>query len=305
MLFLKWIVKTIVEIYEYEVLERKTMKTAIITDSGANILPETLVKYPNLFVVPLMILVDDKSYRDQIEISADEVYQLLDDHHVSTSLPSIDDLNNLLDQLKKDGFTDAIVLNMSSGLSGTYNSFRLAFEHVEGINITHMDTRTLGGGLAILVEQACEMVNKDISIPQIIKTLNQLRYEDSIALYTNSTLKYLRKAGRIGRVEGTIGNILRIKPVIALNDDGVYITVSKGFGIQRSFLAMKQILIEKFKNAAIDLIVHFGDDIEKARQLGESLRRELNIRNISLSKLTPVLGIHTGPTMFAYVARKI
>ncbi|MFH0767788.1 MAG: DegV family protein [Bacillota bacterium] len=281
------------------------MKIAIITDSAANLLPETLKKYPNLFVVPLMIVVDGKSYRDGIEITADEVYQMLDDHNVSTSLPSIDDLNKLLDGLKKKGYTDALVINISSGLSGTFNAFRLAFEHVEGINITHYDSKTLGGGLSILVEQAAEMIKEDATIESILKKLDQLRYQDSIALYTINTLKYLRKGGRIGKVEGTIGNILRIKPVITVNDEGVYVTVSKGFGIQRSFIAMKDILIEKFQKALIDLIVHFGDDIEKAKQLGESLRKELNIRNISLSKLTPVLGIHTGPMMFAYVARRI
>ncbi len=281
------------------------MKIAIVTDSGANLSPETLKKYHNLFVVPLMILVDGKSYRDGIEITADEVYRQLDDHDVSTSLPSMDDLTMLFEDLKKKEYTDALVINLSSGLSGTFNAFRLAFEHIEGINITHYDSKTLGGGLSILVDEACALVKKETTIPQIIKKLNKLRYEDSIALYTINTLKYLRKGGRIGKVEGTIGNILRIKPVITVNDEGVYVTVSKGFGIQRSFLAMKTILIEKFQKAKIDLIVHFGDDIEKAKQLGESLRRELNIRNISLSKLTPVLGIHTGPMMFAYVARKV
>ncbi len=281
------------------------MKIAIVTDSAANLSPQTLKKYDNLFVVPLMIVVDGKSYRDGIEITSDEVYQQLDDHDVSTSLPSMDDLNALFEDLKKKEYTDALVINLSSGLSGTFNAFRLAFEPMKGINITHYDSKTLGGGLSILVDEACELVKKETAIPQIIKKLNKLRYEDSLALYTINTLKYLRKGGRIGKVEGTIGNILRIKPVITVNDDGVYVTLSKGFGIQRSFLAMKQILIEKFQKAKIDLIVHFGDDIEKAKQLGESLRKELNIRNISLSKLTPVLGIHTGPMMFAYVARKV
>ncbi|MBN2299622.1 MAG: DegV family protein [Acholeplasmataceae bacterium] len=281
------------------------MKTAIITDSAANLSKETLKKYPDLYVIPLMIVIDGKSFRDGIEITSDDIYHKLDHHDVSTSLPSMDDLNQLLEDLKKKGYTDALVINLSSGLSGTYNAFRLALEHVEGLNITHYDSKTLGGGLSLLVEQACDMVKAEVTIPQIIKTLNKLRFEDSIALYTINTLKYLRKGGRIGKVEGTIGNILRIKPVITVNDEGVYVTVSKGFGIQRSFIAMKDLLIEKFQKAKIDLIVHFGDDIEKAKQLGESLKRELNIRNISLSKLTPVLGIHTGPMMFAYVARKV
>lgn len=281
------------------------MKIAVITDSAANLLPETLKKYSNLYVVPLMIVVDEKSYRDQIEITADEIYGMLDDHNVSTSLPSMDDLHNLLDKLKKEGYTDALVINLSSGLSGTFNAFRLALENVEGINITHLDSKTLGGGLSILVEEACEMVKANKPISEILEKLHKIRYEDSVALYTINTLKYLRKGGRIGKVEGTIGNILHIKPVITVNDEGVYVTVSKGFGIQRSFLAMKDLLVEKFKSAKIDLIVHFGDDIEKARQLGDSLKKVLNIRNITLSKLTPVLGIHTGPTMFAYVARTI
>ncbi len=292
--------------HEYkEYGESIKMKTAIITDSASNLLPETLKKYNNLFVVPLMIVIDGKSFRDGIEITSDEIYGMLDNHDVSTSLPSMDDLAQLLEDLKKKGYTDALVINLSSGLSGTFNAFRLALEHVEGLNITHYDSKTLGGGLSILVDHACEMIKAGKPIPQVIKELNKVRYEDSIALYTINTLKYLRKGGRIGKVEGTIGNILRIKPVITVNDEGVYVTVSKGFGIQRSFLAMKDILVEKFQKAKIDLIVHFGDDIEKAKQLGESLRKDLNIRNISLSKLTPVLGIHTGPMMFAYVAKKV
>jgi DegV family protein with EDD domain len=281
------------------------MKLAVITDSAANLLPSFLKQHKNLFVVPLMIVVDGKNYRDQVEITANEVYKQLDDHNVTTSLPSMDDLNNLLEDLKKKEYTDALVINLSSGLSGTYNAFRLAFESVKGIKITHYDSKTLGGGLGYIVEYALELVAKKTPVEKIVPLLEELRFKDSLAIYTINTLKYLKKGGRIGKVEGTIGNILHIKPVITVDDQGVYITLSKAFGLTRSLLTMKDLFVEKFGKDLIDLTIHYGDDEPKAAELGQKLQKELNVRTLTLSPLTPVLGIHTGPMMFSYVGRRI
>lgn len=281
------------------------MKLAVITDSASNLLPETLKKYKDLYVVPLMIVIDGKNYRDQIEISAQEVYEKIDTHQITTSLPNLDDLTALLNSLKQKGYTDALVINLSSGLSGTFNAFRLAFESVSGINITHMDSKTLGGGLGYLVEYAMELAAKKLPVPEIVERLKKLRFQDSLAIYTINTLKYLKRGGRIGKVEGTIGELLHVKPVITVNDEGVYVTLSKAIGLQRSLIAMKDLLVAKFGTDLIDLTVHYGDDQAKALELGEKLKNQLNVRNLQLSPLTPVLGIHTGPMMFAYVARRI
>jgi len=281
------------------------MKTAVITDSAANLLPDLLKKFKNLFVIPLMILVDGKSYRDQVEITAEKVYEQLDDHTITTSLPSIDDLNLLLDKLKKENYTDVLVINISSGLSGTFNAFRLAFQNVEGLTITHYDSKTLGGGLGYIVEYAMELVNLKKPMIEIVPLLDQLRFEDSLAIYTINTLKYLKRGGRIGKVEGTVGDLLHIKPVITVNDEGVYVTLSKGFGLQRSLITMKDLMVKKFGTDLIDLTVHYGNDLEKATELSERLKKDLNVRTLVISPLTPVLGIHTGPMMFAFVARRL
>jgi len=281
------------------------MKIAVLTDSGANLLPEMVKKHKNLFVIPLMIVVDGKNFRDQVEITAQEVYQQLDTHTITTSLPSMDDLSQIIEDLKKQEYTDVLAINLSSGLSGTFNAFRLAFQTVEGINITHYDSKTLGGGLGVIIEYALELVKEKKTIKEILPALNKLRSEDSLAIYTINTLKYLRRGGRIGKVEGTIGDILHVKPVITVNDEGVYVTLSKAFGLNRSLISMKKMMVEKFGSDLIDLIVHFGDDEIMAADLGEKLKKELNVRTLTLSPLTPVLGIHTGPMMFAYVARRI
>lgn len=281
------------------------MKIAVITDSAANLSEAYVKSHKNLFVVPLMIVVDGKEFRDQVEITASEVYAKLDDHEVKTSLPSLADLNETIDTIKKEGYTHLIVINISSGLSGTYNSFRLALEEVKGLEILHFDTKTLGGGEGFIVEYAMELIAKKIDFDKILPLLEELRFKDSMAFYTINTLKYLREGGRIGKVEGTIGDLLHIKPVITVNDEGVYVTLSKAFGLKRSLLKMKSILTEEYGDDTIDLIIHYGNNEEKAIELSEKIKPVLNIRNLSLVRLTPVLGVHTGPEIIAYVVRRI
>ncbi|QWB99414.1 DegV family protein [Mycoplasmatota bacterium] len=281
------------------------MKIAVITDSAANLSESYIKEHKNLFVVPLMIVVDGEEFRDQLEISASDVYKKLDHHQVKTSLPSLEDFHQVLDTVRKEGYTHILVINISSGLSGTYNSFRLALDEVNDLEVLHYDTKTLGGGEGFIVEYALELIEKGTDFSEMIPLLEALRYQDSMAFYTINTLKYLRAGGRIGKVEGTIGDLLHIKPVITVNDDGVYVTLSKAFGLKRSLLRMKNILLDEYKDDLIDLIIHYGNNKDVAIELGEKLKLVLNIRKLNIVRLTPVLGVHTGPEIIAYIARRI
>jgi len=281
------------------------MKIAVITDSAANLLPEFVNKHKNLFVMPLMINIDGVGFKDQVDISASQVYEKLDSCTVTSSLPSIGDLMDLIEHLKTEKYTDILAINLSSGLSGTYNAFRLAFQDVKDVKILHYDSKTLGAGLGYIIEYALELIDAKTPLSSIVPLLNKLRFEDSLAFYTINTLKYLKRGGRIGKVEGTIGDVLHIKPVITVNQEGVYVTLSKAFGLNRSLLSMRHLMIEKFGKELIDFTVHYGADPEKAKELGERMQQELNIRHLTISPLTPVLGIHTGPEMFAYIARRV
>ena len=279
------------------------MKTAIITDSACNLTREFFQANNDVYQIPLMIMIDEKPFRDQLEIEAQAIYEQIDHAKITSSLPQMDDLEALLSELKQKGYTHLLVINVSSGLSGTFNAFRLFLEEHKEFEITHYDSKTLAGHQGFLVQAANEWVQENVPMPEIVKKLDELRYKDSMAFYTINTLKYLKKGGRIGFVEGTIADILHIKPVITVNFDGVYETLNKGFGLNRALIAMKQHLIEKFGSNPIDLIIHYGTDHEKAVALGERLKQELTIKSLSITPLTPVLGIHTGPDMFAYIAR--
>lgn len=281
------------------------MKIAVMTDSGANLSSDFVKDNANLFVLPLMINIDGVSYKDQVDISSEEIYEKLDTHDISSSLPLPQDFETLIEQIKEEGYTQLLVINISSGLSGTFNSLRLAIEEYSDIKIAQFDSKTLAGAQGLLVEYALELIKEKATMKKIMTLLEEARLEDIFAGYTLNTLKYLRRGGRIGRVEGTIADIIRIKPIIGLNEEGVYVTLAKVFGFKRALISMRKLLVEKFGQDLIDLVIHFGEDLQKAKELATLLAKELNIRKLRVTQLTPVLGIHTGSDMFAYVARRV
>ena len=107
------------------------MKTAIITDSSCNLTQEYIKSIPNLFIVPLGITVDDKHFRDQVDITSAEVYAKIDNHDIKSSLPSIGDVTTQIEEVIELGYDRIFILSISSGLSGTFNAVRLAVEDVD------------------------------------------------------------------------------------------------------------------------------------------------------------------------------
>lgn len=281
------------------------MKIAVITDSGCNLKKTYIDSTPNLRMIPLLLNINNTFYRDQVEIDSETVYKRMHETDILTSLPNLSDFIHAAEELKEQEYTDIIVVAISSGLSGTLNGFQNAASEIKGINLHFYDSKTLAMAEGYLVEEAIKLINQDLSIKKILEKLDELRYKNSIAMFTVETLKWLRKGGRIGKVEGTIGEILHVKPVISVNDEGVYYTLSKGFGMKRTFITMKKALKEFFNQDEIELTIHYGDNIETAKEMEEKLVTELNVKKITLTPLTPVLGIHTGPQMIAIIGKRL
>ncbi len=281
------------------------MKIAVITDSSSNLSFEYVNKIKNLDMMPLMISFKDKFYRDQIEIDYETVYKNLDKEKITTSLPDLSDFTKSIRNFIANGYTDILVITISSKLSGTFNAFKVAAKEYDEVNIHMYDSKTLAMTLGYLVEEAIQSINSNYSITEIINRLDDLRFNNSIALYTVETLKYLRKGGRIGKVEGTIGDILAIKPIISVSDEGVYYTVGKAFGVNRALITMRNVVKKKYGKSLIDITIHYGTSIDKAEKVATKMSAELHVRNINIVQLTPVLGVHTGSEIIAFIVRKV
>lgn len=281
------------------------MKIAILTDSAANLSKEFLKENKNVFVVPLLINIDGKIYRDQVDISSDQVYEKLKETKIITSLPERKDILDTLKKIKEEGYTHIIAINMSSGLSGTYNLFRIILEEQKDFQYLHMDSKTLAGAQAILVMYATELVKENICFNRIYEMTEMVKKYTSFGVYTIDTLKYLKSGGRINKIEAAVGDLLKIKPIIFVNDEGKYETYSKTIGFKRALVKMRKIIIEKFSNSPLEIMINYGTNKKTAINLLEKLKSVLNVIKGYVVQLTPVLGVHTGPDMISIIARRI
>ncbi len=275
-------------------------KIAIVTDSTCD-LPDNLLKEYHIHVVPMRIVYETREYRDRMEITAEKVYELLEQEVPKTSLPLPQDVMEILDGLIAEGYTDIVYLSISAGLSGSYNLIRLLIEQYTGFDIRVVDTCTLSMGLGFLVLEAAREAMRTGDPDAVVKKISDIRSRME-TFFVIRTLEYLRKGGRIGKVEGTIGTLLDIKPIIGVGLDGIYHTMAKARGFHNSVSRMLEMLRREYGGKRINVAVVHGSSPAEANALLLEVRKFATVCESFVTQVCPALGIHTGPGLLGIVA---
>lgn len=267
----------------------------IVTDCAADMLPEELEQL-DIAQAPLFIQFPEGEV-NAIEISADDFYNRLEAMRPaipSTAQPSsgiFADLYRKIAEVEKN----ILSVHISSGLSGTINSARDGGDLVKDeANVTFWDTLTLSGGERFQVMAAALGVKANWALQTIQERLAKIR-EKTEVVYTLDTLEYLARGGRIGRVKAMAGAILNLKPVIRVDTDGKYSTVTTGRTIGKSITSIAEHLFSKYAHTPVWVTVLHGRFAEKAEVMANELRSKLNIAKLEVVRISPVLGVHTGP----------
>lgn len=278
-------------------------KTAIVTDSACD-LPDELLEAYDIRFVPLRLVYRGGEVRDRVEITQEQVYGLLSVEVPKSSLPLPEDVTDLYDQLVRDGYTDAVHISISSGLSGTYNMVKMVAADYQGLNVRVVDCKSLSmqEGLIVL---GCARLREKTQDPDEIAAYAELLRENSLGMFVIRTLEYLRKGGRIGLVEGVLGTMLQLKPVIYVNGDGVYETLAKARGHANALETLVREVSTRFNKARVRLAVVHGQAAAEAEKLLERLKGLLDVEESFLVPVSPVLGVHTGPGLLGVIACKV
>lgn len=277
-------------------------KIALITDSTCDLNKE-LIEKNNVNVLPLRILYKDKEYIDRVNITPDEVYNNLNVEVPTTSLPSLEDINNLFTKLVNEGYTHAIIICISARLSGTFNSIKLASQNHLNITFHVFDSLSISLGSGAIVLECAEMIAKEKSFDYIVQQLPLIRNRIKV-FFVLDTLQYLIKGGRIGKVSGSIGEFLNIKPIISINEEGVYYNYTKVRGRKQSIAKLVEIANLTLLNEKAKIWILQGGAIEEGKALFENVSRLNNITEISFGDISPVAGVHTGPGLLGLVVIK-
>ena len=212
----------------------------------------------------------------------------------TTSLPSMDEIDRLFVKLKEEGYTHVIAVTISAGLSGTNNSVRLVSENHPEMKFEVFDSLAISLGAGAIILECGEMINLGKSFEEIVRVLPRLREKIKV-YYVLDTLKYLIKGGRIGRVSGTIGEFLNIKPIISISKEGIYYTYTKVRGRNQSISKVFDIVKEALEQRKAKVWVLHGGAKEEAQELYKRVKELPNIIKLGFSDISPVAGVHTGP----------
>ncbi len=276
-------------------------RVALVADTACDLLDEQLERY-DIRLVSLRVVTSQGEFRDRVEISSEQVYEIMADELPKTSLPLPEDVSSLYRQLKEEGASRILHICMSGSLSGTYNMVSILADETGDLHVDVVDSQTLSCGAGLLVLEAAECLEKGMPVEDVISRLQELR-KHQLGTFVIRTLEYLRKGGRIGLVEGVVGSLLQIKPVIYVNDDGVYATLVKARGFAKALSAMQEEFFKRYQGRKVRVAIVHGSAYEEARSLLETFRAKLDVVSDFIAPVSPALAIHTGPGLLGAIVQ--
>ena len=267
----------------------------IVTDCAAD-LPKEELESLGIIQAPLYIQFPEGEV-NSADITADEFYNRLEAMRPaipSTAQPSSGVFHEIYDKVAKAS-KEILSIHVSSGLSGTINSARVGAEQIKDAVVDVVDSMTLSGGERFQVLAAARADKAGWSLKAILDRLEKIR-DNTEVIYTLETLEYLARGGRIGRVQALMGSVLKIKPIIRVDHkDGKYTTVAKGRTVSQNLSTIVDYITDMYGSIPLWATVLHGRFAENAELLAKSMNERLNIKTMEILRISPVLGVHTGP----------
>ncbi|MFC1846638.1 DegV family protein [Chloroflexota bacterium] len=272
----------------------------IVTDSGTDLglSPERLAEL-NISVVPLIVTLEGKTYREGVDITPDEFYRLLEkaQSFPSTSQPSVASFSEVYKRIAATD-PDILSIHMSSGLSGTFSVAQTAANLVPEANVTHVDTKTLSAAAGWQVEAAARAIIAGWPKEKILSLMESIG-DASESMYTLKELKYLIHGGRISHLRGIAAALLNIKPLIGVEKKGgTYVQL----GLARTFNQATKRLVDLMvlqhpPGSSLRVQVLHSYNHEGASRLHDLVDEQFDCTWLPIGPMSLVLGAHTGPSM--------
>jgi len=282
----------------------------LITDSASDV-PQELIKQEGIVVVPLKVILGESEYKDDVEIAEQTCLEFMQSNFAKTTGTPYNHVKEGFENLLQQGFKEIIAINVSNNISNTHSVFQVVAKELtdkdKELRIEVIDTLSISIGSGLLMAKAIELRKKAVSFDEIVQELKKYVPQDLYVYYVIPTLKFLKAGGRIGKVSGTIGEVLNLKPIIEVGNDGVYHTAAKARGMKKSVKKMKEIFEKVTTNREIEqaAIYTSGPD-EDTKQFENELKillKEKDVDNILEGKIVPSMLVHVGPGLVGLAFR--
>ncbi|MDL2345351.1 DegV family protein [Deinococcus sp. MIMF12] len=275
-------------------------KFAVVTDGGLDAFTDLRNAVP---VAPFSLNFGDRSYR-MGEITREWLFRELQTNpaHPTSSQPTPQDWAEAYQQAGAGGLP-VLALTISAGLSGSRNAAEQALALVPGVNVTIHDTRTLSAAQAFQVHAAVTAAERGESLETALDWLRRT-HEETELYFTIETLEYLRRGGRIGRVQATLGGLLNLKPVITVDKEAaIYTNVGRARSYKGAIEAVAaQVTARHGEGTPLRLGLLYGSVREDADTLLAAIQARHPVVWSGFAGVNPVLNVHTGPRALGVAA---
>lgn len=289
-------------VFQQEINTNRKGSVALLTDSTAD-LPQDLLDHYQIHVVPLTVHFGQQFFLDGITLSGSHFAKLYDKSAIypSTAQPAFKDFTNKYSYLT--GHYDTIVsFHITSGMSGTWSNSSKAAKSISlqmKKPIEVIDSKRLSGGLGMMVIRAAQELEKGRTSQEIV-TRSEEWSKKTHMFVTSKTMKYLIRSGRVSPVKGFIGNLLKIKPVVLVNDKGVTETMGKPFSEKSAMkMVMKRVTSLLNEGKMWNYVVtHFNNE-ETAQWYVTQIKELTGRAPLYIKEASPVLSVNVGPGVVA------
>jgi DegV family protein with EDD domain len=268
------------------------MKTAVVTDSTAYIPKELRDKW-NIHMIPLSVIFNNETYREEIDISAEEFYEEVKNRDLpTTSQPPIGEFVELFEKLSKD-YDEVVSIHLSSGISGTYQGAITAGTMVEGIKVYAFDSEVSAMVQGFYALEAAEMANQGKSGEEIMTRLEEVKLS-STAYFMVDDLSHLQRGGRLSSAQAFIGSLLQVKPLLHF-EDKMIVPFEKVRTRKKALNRVVDLLAEDVASgeAYRAVVIHANREAEAIQWKNELDARFPNVE-FMISYFGPVIGTHLG-----------
>jgi len=245
-----------------------------------------------------IIHLGEEEYLDHIELKAEEFYRRLQSDaklFPKTSQPPTAEMIKTYESMQKDGYTDIIVVTISSHMSGIYGAAQVAAKSVPDVNVHVFDSKSVAYPQAKMALLAAEMAEKGKTVKEILDALEDIRSHNHIFFAVN-TLAYLVKNGRLSNAQGFMGSMLKIKPLLHISKEGKVENIEKIRTFKKAVKRVVEMYLEETKNLDVSPFICHAHNKEVRDEIEAALKEaDPNLKEVFSMPLTPAVGAHAGP----------
>lgn len=276
------------------------MKLAVITDNSAA-LPQGYEQHPHLRLLKIPVIIDEVTYVERENLTVEAFYEKMARAKTlpKTSQPSLAELDSLLDTLQVEGYTHVLGLFLSSGISGFWQNIQYLPGEYPELKVLFPDTKITSAPLGMMVAQALDEAEAGQSFETIMAHL-QPTIDKTRAFIMVDDLDHLVKGGRLSNGAALLGNLLKIKPILYFNENGVIEVYEKVRTEKKAIKRLLELLEEKTADGHYQIAIIHANCPDKAKEFKALLTEQGVTGDLPIVPFGAVIGTHLGEGAIAF-----